>query len=80
MNAHYSSLSDYLRQTDTRIEDFAARIGVGSPYISMIANGQRTPSLPIAIKIAAAANIPIESLLPPNAEPVPESPTTESAA
>lgn len=61
---HYTDLGDYLTKTGTRLDDFAARLGVGAPYISMLARGLRTPSLPLAVRIAAAANIPIESLLP----------------
>lgn len=64
MTEHYKSLSEFLDQTGTRLEDFAARIGVGAPYISLLANGRRTPSLPLALRIAAAAQVPIESLLP----------------
>lgn len=71
MTEHYDSLSEFLERTGTRLEDFAAKIGVGAPYISLLANGRRTPSLPLAVRIAAAANIPIESLLPAK----PEDPT-----
>lgn len=63
MAEHFKNLSEYLERTETRLEDFAARVGVGTPYVSMLANGQRRPSLPLAIKIAAEARIPIESLL-----------------
>jgi transcriptional regulator with XRE-family HTH domain len=64
VSEQYRNLGDYLDKTKTRIEDFAARIGVGGPYVSMLARGLRTPSLPLALRIAAEANIPVESLLP----------------
>jgi transcriptional regulator with XRE-family HTH domain len=64
VSTKYRTLSEYLDATGTRQEDFATRIGIGAPYVSMLANGQRTPSLPLAVRIAAEAHIPIESLLP----------------
>lgn len=64
MTERFQNLSEYLERTNTRLEDFAARLGVGAPYISLLARGLRTPSLPLGLRIAAEANIPIESLLP----------------
>jgi transcriptional regulator with XRE-family HTH domain len=71
VSTKYRTLSEYLDATGTRQEDFAARIGIGAPYVSLLASGQRTPSLPLAVRIAAEAHIPIESLLP-----VPTAPST----
>jgi transcriptional regulator with XRE-family HTH domain len=70
VKAKYSNLSEYLTKTDTRVEDFAARVGISIGYVSMIANGQRTPSLPVAMRVAKAADIPLQSLLGPAAEDV----------
>jgi len=71
VSQQYENLGEYLSKTRTRLEDFAARVGVSESYVSMLANGQRTPSLPLALRIAAAANIPVASLLPP-ADPAQE--------
>lgn len=69
VNEQYVNLSEFLSKTGTTCESFAARLGVGAPYISMLARGLRTPSLPLAVRIASEASIPVESLLPtPGAE------------
>jgi transcriptional regulator with XRE-family HTH domain len=62
MAKRFKALSEYLEVTGTRLEDFAERVGLSPSYISMLANGQRTPSLPLALRIASEANIPVESL------------------
>lgn len=64
VNEQYVNLSEFLAKTGTTCESFAARLGVGAPYVSMLARGLRTPSLPLAMRIASEASIPIESLLP----------------
>lgn len=64
MSERYRNLSEFFEKTGTRQDEFAARIGVGAPYVSQLARGLRTPSLPLALRIAAAAHIPVESLLP----------------
>jgi transcriptional regulator with XRE-family HTH domain len=63
MGTKYKSLADFLDQTNTTQADFAARVGVQQSLISRLVNGQRTPSLALAVRIAAKANIPIDSLL-----------------
>lgn len=64
MTEHFANLSEFLAKTNTTCDDFAARIGVGAPYVSMLARGLRTPSLPLAVRIASEASIPVKSLLP----------------
>ncbi len=64
VNERYVNLSEFLSKTGTTCEAFAGRLGVGAPYISMLARGLRTPSLPLAVRIASEASIPVESLLP----------------
>lgn len=59
----YRSLREYLKRTHTPQAAFAERVGVDRSYISMLVGGRRRPSLAIALRIAALADIPIESLL-----------------
>jgi transcriptional regulator with XRE-family HTH domain len=63
MPKRYQSLADFLEKTETTQADFAARVGVKQAAISRFVHGARTPSLPLALRIAEAANIPVESLL-----------------
>jgi transcriptional regulator with XRE-family HTH domain len=63
MKRAYPSLAAYLDATGITQADFAARDGIGQAGLSRIANGTRRPSLPLAIRIAAEAHVPIESLL-----------------
>jgi transcriptional regulator with XRE-family HTH domain len=63
MPEKFKSLADYLDAKEVTQAEFADRVGVQQSIISRIANGQRRPSLPLAIRIAAEARIPIESLL-----------------
>ena len=59
----YASLTEFLEQTNTKQSDFAARVGVSQPVISRIVNGHAVPRLALALRIAAEADIPVESLL-----------------
>jgi transcriptional regulator with XRE-family HTH domain len=65
-NHRYSTLAEYLASSGVGQGNFARRVGISSSYVSLIANRQRTPSLALAARIAAEANIPIESLLTPS--------------
>lgn len=58
----YPNLAAYLRDTHTTQEAFAEDMGIAPSYVSMILRGERTPSLPIALRIAERARIPLESL------------------
>lgn len=42
---------------------FASRVGLSRSFVSRVVSGERVPSLPIALRIAKAANVPVESLL-----------------
>jgi transcriptional regulator with XRE-family HTH domain len=64
MPKKYKSLADFLDQTGATQAEFAARVGVQQSLISRIVNGERTPSLPLAVRIASEASIPLESLVP----------------
>jgi transcriptional regulator with XRE-family HTH domain len=65
MKRHYPNLAAYLDENGITQAEFAARMGIGQAAVSRILNGSRRPSLPLALRIAAEANIPIESLMPP---------------
>lgn len=67
----YRSLAKFLDGTGTRQDEFARQLGVSSAYVSMIARGLRRPSLTLALRIAEAANVPIESLIPSGNEKAP---------
>lgn len=60
----YPNLGAFLKDSRITHEAFAAEMGIASSYVSMLVNGERTPSLPLALRIAERANIPLESLLP----------------
>lgn len=64
MEASYPDLATFLEQTDTTQAEFAARVGVQQSLISRLVNGTRRPSFALALRIAAEARIPIESLMP----------------
>jgi len=57
-------LQDFFAGTNVTRREFAALAGISEGYLSLLLSGQRTPSLPLALRIAAEANIPVESLLP----------------
>lgn len=64
MSKKHQSLGEYLRKTGITQAEFASRLGVKQSQISRIVRGARTPSLPLAIRIAREAGIPVESLVP----------------
>lgn len=59
----YPSLQAYLEETDTPQYELAKRLKIGQAHLSLILSRRRTPSLPLALKIAKVANIPVETLL-----------------
>jgi transcriptional regulator with XRE-family HTH domain len=79
MAKRFKTLSDYLTSTGTSLEVFADRVGLSVSYVSMLANGQRTPSLPLALRIASEANIPVASLVPSESESITPQPTEQEA-
>lgn len=58
----YSDLKTYLTKTGTRQVEFAAQIGVSQPYISKLCNRLVDPKLSLALLVAEAAHIPVETL------------------
>ena len=59
----YSSLRAFLSKTGTTQEQFARRVGISQSQLSKILNGKQRPRLDLALKIAAAAEIPVSSLV-----------------
>lgn len=59
----YASLNDYFTATGERQNVFAKKARITQAHLSCILSGLRTPSLPVALRIANLANVPVESLL-----------------
>lgn len=49
----------------------AGRVGIATPYLSQIENGQRQPSPEVARKIATELGVPLDAITYPVAEPEP---------
>lgn len=61
----YANLQDFFEAHPELTQGhFAKRVKIAQTHLSMILKGRRTPSLPVAIRIARSANVPVESLLP----------------
>lgn len=60
----YPNLKAFLADTGRTQSEFADRLGITQHYLSKIVNGRQRPSLPLALKIAAAAQVPVASLMP----------------
>lgn len=59
----FKSLAEYLTKTGTTQEALATRLGVTRPYISMIAAGDRQPSLALAIRIEEETGVPAAAMV-----------------
>jgi transcriptional regulator with XRE-family HTH domain len=59
----YPTLNAYIEANGINQVDFAKRAGIVQGHLSMILNGERTPSLPLALKLARLANCPVETLV-----------------
>jgi transcriptional regulator with XRE-family HTH domain len=62
----HKTLRQYFEGVDETQQAFADRVGITPAHLSRIVNAQGAPSLDVAVRIASAARIPVESLLPPN--------------
>jgi transcriptional regulator with XRE-family HTH domain len=62
------NLREYFEQSEESQRQFAERMGLSQGYVSRLAAREITPSLPVAIRIARATGIPVESFAP-TAEP-----------
>ncbi|WP_022697894.1 helix-turn-helix domain-containing protein [Euryhalocaulis caribicus] len=57
------SLSTWRKSKGNSFVGLAGEVGVSVSYISDIANGRKTPALPIAMKITQITGVPLESLI-----------------
>lgn len=63
MTKKYASLAEYLSKTDTTHEALALKLGVSRSYVTLIAGGERQPSLRLALKISELTGVPAASLV-----------------
>jgi transcriptional regulator with XRE-family HTH domain len=63
MRKAYPNLRAYLDAEGIQQAAFAKVVNISEPMLSQILRGGRCPSLPVAIRIAREANVPVESLL-----------------
>jgi plasmid maintenance system antidote protein VapI len=71
------TLRDHLKRSGETVTAFAVRIQQPRNTVSKIDNGQRQPSLPLAVKIvnATGGKVPLEALVRlPDARPVTDTP------
>lgn len=59
----FPTLKAFLDETGMPQQVLAKRAGIAQSHISMIVSGERTPRLPLALKLARIANVPVESLI-----------------
>jgi transcriptional regulator with XRE-family HTH domain len=59
----YPTLQAFLEETGTPQFELAKKANIGQAHLSLILSGERTPSLPLALKLARIANIPVETLV-----------------
>jgi len=58
----YPNIKTYMQETGASQKEIAMAVGSDPGTISRIVRGLQRPSLALALKIANAANIPVESL------------------
>lgn len=56
------NLREHFELSGETQQQFAARVGITQGYVSKLIAGASVPSLAMAIRIASAADIPVESL------------------
>lgn len=59
----HPTLQAFLNESGMPQYELAKRADITESHLSMILSGERTPSLPLALKLARIANIPVESLV-----------------
>jgi len=59
----FPTLHAYMDEMAVSQRTLAKRAGITQAHLSMILSGDRTPSLPLALKLARIANIPVETLI-----------------
>ena len=59
----YASLADYLKATGTTHGALALRLRVSRSYVTLLAAGDRQPSLDLAIEIERLTGVPLASMV-----------------
>jgi len=59
----YLSLADFLQGEGIIQATLAKRAGITQGHLSFIISGDRTPSLPLALKLSRLTNVPVETLV-----------------
>lgn len=59
----YATLADYIERESVNQSVLAKKLKITQGHLSLIISGQRTPSLPLALKLSRIANVPVESLI-----------------
>lgn len=57
------TLSEWLEREGKSDAWLAAAVGVSRPFITRIRTGERQPSLPVALRLAATTNLPVEAFI-----------------
>lgn len=65
MKRRHPNLRAYFAATGETQERFAARVGCRQTMVSRVLDGKAMPGFSLALRMAKAANIPVESLAPP---------------
>jgi transcriptional regulator with XRE-family HTH domain len=63
MPRRYRNLADYFARTGKTQQSLAARLGVSRPYVSLLASGERQPSLDLALRISELTGVPLDALV-----------------
>lgn len=64
MKRRHPNLRAYFEASGETQERFAARVGCRQAMVSRVLDGKALPSFTLALRIAKAASIPVESLAP----------------
>jgi len=55
-----------MRESSMNFGQLAAHVGVSRAHVGNIASGIRTPSVPLAMRLASALNVPWEAFFDPS--------------
>lgn len=58
----YPTVHAWMFHTGTTQQDLAKLLNISQSHLSNILNGNRKPSLPLAIEMARLTNVPIETI------------------
>lgn len=57
------TLDQWMRDKDISNTALAELIGVSRPYIKRLREGERQPSLPVAVKLAKVTRLPVSAFI-----------------